>query len=115
MLKISEKTLTSFNASAGGDFRKRAIAYVYKKGIVRPDISDAALNKVLKFTEECSADAKILAEQSRLTLFVLGIRHGCDWFYDDEVTDFMTDTRIPERIRVRKLVEFIENKSHAVI
>ncbi|MDA8708715.1 hypothetical protein N9M10_05000 [Hellea sp.] len=110
MLKISEETLGSFQKTQNGGFRKRALAYVYNRGIVRPDASETTLNKVLRFTEEYSSDAAILAEQSRLTMFVLGIQHGRPLFFMDEVMKFMTDTRIPERIKVRKLIEVRDNR-----
>lgn len=109
MLKISKPTLEAFHNSQSNDFRKRAIAYVYNEEIVKSDMDEVSLNKVLKFTEDYSADAIILAEQSRLTMFVLGIQHGRELFFDEEAK-FLSDAQIPERIKVRKLIELCNSR-----
>ena len=110
MLKISENTIASFEKNQERDFRLRALTYVRKENIASKEMDDMYLNEVLSFTEDFSAKVAILAEQTRLSLFVFGLVHGPKAFFSEDVKEFLDDTRIPERIRVRKLIQLSEAK-----
>lgn len=104
MLSVSA---TSFDAFASGEsarFRAKALAYARDRLALGPERS-ARLNEAFDWTMRYCGDRDIGAEQSRLAMFVFVLTEDSRLLSRPDVAETMDSRAIPERVRVRKLLE----------
>lgn len=108
MLQISSAQIEALTAAQSSHFRGRAFDHARESGAVAPNTPNESLNAPFDYVETIARDCEIHAEQSRLSLFLLALALGPRLFQQQTVVDMLHDRDVPERIRIRELLDLAE-------